>query len=91
MSTRLITLATFRSPIEATLARNVLLEAGVRAELSEDTTNSIWGGMFGGVGLLVDEADVERAGQLLQLALSKPIEMEGEPTDLDNDSSTDTA
>ena len=76
MSTRLVTLATFPSPVEAALARNILRDAGVPAELSEDTTNSIWGGMFGGVGLLVNEADVKRANQLLQQAIDEPLEDE---------------
>jgi hypothetical protein len=86
MSTRLVTLATFPSPVEASLARNLLHEAGIRAELTEDTTNVIWGGMFGGVGLLVDESDLDRADELLTQALGDAHEDEDDALDDGDDS-----
>jgi hypothetical protein len=78
MSTRLVTLATFPTPVEAALARNILTEAGIRAEATEDATALTWGGIFGGVKLLVDEADLERAGVVLDDALGEPLESEDE-------------
>lgn len=81
MSTRLATLATFPSPVEAALARNILAEAGIRAEATEGATASAWSGMFGGVKLLVDEAELERAGEVLDEALGAPLEAEDEPQD----------
>jgi hypothetical protein len=81
MATRLVTLATFPSPVEAALARNILAEAGIRAEGVEDSTAWALSGMFGGVKLLVDEADLDRAGELLDAALGAPLEAEDEPPD----------
>jgi hypothetical protein len=79
MSMRLVTLATFPSPVEAALARNVLEEAGIRAHATDDATGWAFSGMFGGVRLLVDEADLERAGELLDEALGEPLQTEDEP------------
>lgn len=83
MAVRLVTLATFSSPIEAALARNILAEAGIRAAATESANASAWGGMFGGVKLLVNEADLERAEQLLDDALSDPLES-GDESDSQN-------
>jgi hypothetical protein len=85
MATRLVTLATFPSPVEAALARNILDEAGIRAHAADDATGWAFSGMFGGVKLLVDEADLERAGDLLDAALGEPLEAEEEPPDAENE------
>jgi hypothetical protein len=79
MAMRLVTLATFPSPIEAALARNILAEAGIPAEATEGANASVWGGMLGGVKLLVDEDDLQRAGELLDEALGTPLEAGHEP------------
>jgi hypothetical protein len=78
---RLVTLATFPSPVEAALARNILEEAGIRAQAAGDASGWAFSGMFGGVRLLVDEADLERAGGLLDAALGAPLDVEDEPPD----------
>src|SRR5688500_6129660 len=83
MATRLVTLATFPSPVEAALARNILDEAGIRAHAADDATGWAFSGMFGGVKLLVDEADLERAGELLDEALGQPLEADDEPEPTD--------
>jgi hypothetical protein len=85
MSMRLVTLATFPSPVEAALARNVLDEAGIKAHAADDATGWAFSGMFGGVRLLVDEADLERAGDLLDEALGEPLPTDDEPTEDAND------
>src|SRR5688500_446404 len=85
MATRLVTLATFPSPVEAALARNILDEAGIRAHAADDATGWAFSGMFGGVKLLVDEAELERAGDLLDAALGEPLETEEEPLEDEND------
>ena len=76
---RLVTLATFPSPVEAALARNILEDAGIRAHAADEATGWAFSGMFGGVGLLVDEADLERAGELLDESLCEPLQTEEEP------------
>jgi hypothetical protein len=91
MATRLVTLATFSSPVEAALARNILAEAGIRAEATEGANASVWGGMLGGVKLLVDENDLERAGELLDEALGDPLESEDEPDEPDEHDHDETA
>jgi hypothetical protein len=75
---RLVTLATFPSPVEAALARNILEEAGIQAHAGNDATGWAFSGMFGGVRLLVDEADLDRAGELLDAALDEPLPTEEE-------------
>jgi hypothetical protein len=91
MPMRLVTLATFPSPIEAALARNILAEAGIRAEATELATASTWSGMIGGVKLLVDEVDLERARELLDEALSRPLDGDDEPDEHDQYETNDTA
>jgi hypothetical protein len=91
MPMRLVTLATFPSPIEAALARNILAEAGIRAEATELATASTWSGMIGGVKLLVDEAELERARDLLDEALSRPLDGDDEPDEHDEYETNDTA
>jgi hypothetical protein len=91
MATRLVTLATFPSPIEAALARNILAEAGIRAEATEGANASVWGGMLGGVKLLVDEDDLQRAGELLDEALGDPLESDDQPDEPDERNHDDTA
>ena len=85
MSTRLVTLATFPSPVEAALARNILEDAGIRAHAADDASGWAFSGMFGGVRLLVDEEDFDRAGELLDAALGEPLEAEEEPPDDEDD------
>ena len=91
MATRLVTLATFPSPIEAAMARNVLAEAGIRAEATEMANASIWGGMMGGAKVLVDEADLERAGQLLDEAFGEPLDSDDELANVHDESEIDNA
>ncbi len=81
MATRLVTLATFPSPTEAAIARNFLAEAGIRAETTEGASALVWSGMLGGAKLLVDEADLERAGQLLDEAFGEPTDSDDQPAD----------
>jgi hypothetical protein len=73
MATRLVTLTSFPSPIEAALARSILADAGIAAEVAEESSATLWSGMLGGAKLLVDEADVERADQILDEALNQPL------------------
>ena len=82
---RLVTLATFPSPVEAALVRNILEVGGVRAHAADDATGWAFSGMFGGVRLLVDEADLERAGELLDEALEEPLPTDDEPTVAERD------
>jgi hypothetical protein len=92
MSMRLVTLATFPSPVEAALARNLLEEAGIRAHAADDATGWAFSGMFGGVRLLVDEADLERAGELLDAALDAPLAADDEsPEEFDDPPASDFA
>jgi hypothetical protein len=78
MSDRLVTLAKFPSVIEAALARNVLQEGGIPAQLTQDAANWMLSGMFESVKLMVRESDVERADALLDEALAAPLDVEDE-------------
>jgi hypothetical protein len=91
MAMRLATLAMFPSPIEAALARNILAEAGIRAEATEIASASTWSGMIGGVKLLVDESELERARDLLDEAFSQPPEGDDDPDERDAYETTDIA
>ena len=65
---RLVTIATYWSPVEANLARNALDAAGVRAILvGEETVGMAWHltNAIGGVKVQVRSADADRATELL--------------------------
>src|SRR5262245_12881907 len=81
MSDRLVTLATFPTVVEAALARNILQDGGIPAQITQDTANWMMSGMFESVTLSVRESDVERADALLEEALNSPLEVEEEPPD----------
>jgi hypothetical protein len=89
MATRLVTLATFPSPMEAAIARNVLAEAGIRSETTEAASALVWSGMLGGAKLLVDEADLERAGKLLDEAFGEELDSDDETADDENNEPAD--
>jgi hypothetical protein len=68
MSDRLVTVATFWSPVEANLARNRLEAAGMRAFLaSEESVRMAWHltNAFGGVKLEVGDGETEEALAIL--------------------------
>jgi hypothetical protein len=68
MSGRLVTVATYLNAAEARLARAALVGAGIRAVLSNDATSDVLshvGTALGGVKLIVDEKDAERAVAVL--------------------------
>ena len=76
MSDRLATVATFRSPVEANLARNRLEAAGIEAFLAdEETVGMVWHltNALGGIKLQVGDRDVEEA--LAILAESEALEL----------------
>jgi hypothetical protein len=65
----LVTLATFQTPEEAYLVKNVLEEEGVRAYLSDEATvglNWALNNALGGIKLQVAAGDVERARQVFR-------------------------
>jgi len=69
MSDRLVTVAVFQTPVEATLARNLLDDAGIRSFLQDaEAAGMAWhmAGAYGGVKLQVAEADVDRAVSILE-------------------------
>jgi hypothetical protein len=69
MADKLITVATFNTPMEAALARNHLESEGIPAFLADEETIGILGGLvgaaLGGVKLMVSEDHVLRAEDLL--------------------------
>jgi putative signal transducing protein len=76
MSDRLATVATFRSPVEANLARNRLEAAGIEAFLAdEETVGMVWHltNALGGIKLQVGDRDVGEA--LAILAESEALEL----------------
>jgi len=85
MSDRLVTLATFPSTAEAAIARNVLEEGGIRAQLAQESANWAFGGIIGSVTLLVHEGNVERAEQLLDEALGNPLAVEDEALETEDE------
>jgi hypothetical protein len=91
MAMRLVTVATFPSPIEAALARNILAEAGIRAEATEGASALAWTGMIGHVKLLVDESELERARDLLDEAFSHPLQGDDDPDEQDEYETNDIA
>src|SRR5437868_2168085 len=69
MTERLVTVASFASPVEASLARNRLEEAGLWAVLTDELTVSMdWGldNAVGGIKLQVAEPDAEAARSVLE-------------------------
>lgn len=81
MSTQLVTVATFDTPIDAEIAKNKLESVGVRAFLADEATirmASYLGPAMGGVKLLVLDSDVESARSVLEPATVRPSEGAGE-------------
>jgi hypothetical protein len=74
-SDRLLTLATFPSITEAALARGILAEADIPAQISDGTAGWAFGQLVGSVRLIVREGDAERAEQVLDEALAAPLEV----------------
>ncbi len=69
MSDRLVTIASFATPLDAHLAKNRLEADGIRAALEAETTSSMaWylTNAIGGVKLLVFEQDAEQAVTVLE-------------------------
>lgn len=72
---RLITIAAFREPIEAHLARSRLECEGVTCKLADEHTAGVYAAAapaVGGVKLQVRERDRERALRLLEEASARP-------------------
>ncbi len=68
MSNRLVTIATFQNPIEGSLARSRLEDAGIKTFLAdEETVGVAWhlSNALGGVKLQVQESDAEEAMTIL--------------------------
>ncbi|HEV3257486.1 MAG TPA: DUF2007 domain-containing protein [Gemmataceae bacterium] len=76
MPDKLVTLATFSKTYEAELARNRLEAEGIAAHLSGEASADLWtiGTSFGTVQLQVAEADLERAGDILDSVGEPPVE-----------------
>src|SRR6516164_2376672 len=89
MADKLITVATFNTPMEAALARNHLESEGIPAFLGDEETIGILGGLMGaalgGVKLMVSEDYVLRAEDVLSSlwAQTEPIGEEPNPADTD--------
>ncbi len=72
MSDQMVVLKTFDNEVDAGMAQQMLQDSGVKAFISKDDG----GGMephlqlTGGVRLVVNSADAERARQLLQTVIS---------------------
>ncbi len=66
MHTRLVTVATFSTPMEATLAKQFLESEGIEAFLADEAMALQLSLAIGGVKLQVPETDVDRARQLLE-------------------------
>jgi DNA-binding response OmpR family regulator len=76
MPDKLVTLATFSKTYEAELARNRLEAEGAAAHLSGEASADLWnlGTYFDTVQLQVAEADLERAGDILDSVGELPAE-----------------
>lgn len=75
----LVTVATFATPMEADMARNLLASASIEAFVADDATVGwLWhlGNALGGVKLQVAERDAERASAILA---SRPAAIAPEP------------
>jgi len=73
----LVTLATYGNVPEADLAKAVLEERGISAQLSGDgMATTLWhlGAAMGGVQLQVDQADIDAANEILQSVIARPDE-----------------
>ena len=80
MTEPLVTAATFSSSVEAEVARNVLEDAGIPAFLADTEVTAVLGlpgPALGTVKLLVAEADLERAREILD----HPAELDPEDYD----------
>lgn len=60
----MITIATFANAQEASIVQGMLEANGINAMISDQ--NNLYVPVFGGVTLLVDEADAARAEELLK-------------------------
>lgn len=66
MSDKMVTLATFPNAVEAGLFRNELESMGIRAAILGDESSNVFGGLgFSHVQILVPEANLEQALDLL--------------------------
>jgi hypothetical protein len=97
MADKLITVATFNTPIEAALARNHLENGGIPAFLGDEETIGILGRLMGaglsGVKLMVSEEHVLRAEDILTSLWAQidPVREEPNPADTDIISAPDEA
>jgi hypothetical protein len=65
MADRLVTLGVYTTAAEAQIDKNFLETNGIDAQLSEDLAGPLFGISAGGVKLLVDEDQVQRAKLIL--------------------------
>ena len=83
----LITVANFSHPTEADPVVAWLESEGIECFLTNEhtvTMNWLYSNAIGGVGVQVKAADVERANEILQVALN-PDTIDGEPTPRDSE------
>lgn len=66
MANRMVTVARFSDPLEASLARNLLVDSGVPSVLNNDESAVMLGINLGTVELLVAESDLETAREVLR-------------------------
>jgi hypothetical protein len=78
----LVTVAQFPTTAEAMLAKNLLAENGIKAELADENTGDLFhlAASFGEVKLMVSSDHVESATKLLQEAHRRTHD-ENEPDD----------
>jgi putative signal transducing protein len=76
----MVAIAGFPTSAEAMLARNLLVENGIKAELADENTGDLFhlNADFGDVKLLVPTDNVEQAKKLLQEA-HQHTDTDGEP------------
>src|SRR5580704_353168 len=75
MGSKMVTIASFPSVIEAQLAKSRLESEGIDCFVADEnivTMNWLYSNAVGGVKLQVDRADFEVARQLLELPASRP-------------------
>ena len=66
---KLVNICTYSTPVEASMARDILESAGIPCMLTNETFSSIYPighTSLGGIQLLVFESDEEKAVKLLQ-------------------------
>jgi hypothetical protein len=68
----MIQVGTYPTRSEAEIAKGALESAGIRATVESDDAGGAYPFSFGGVRLLVDEADAEAAAEVLQGAPGEP-------------------